>query len=568
MALLQDLGHSLAGLKLLAGCRVQVGAELREGRQGPEAGQIEAEATGDLTHRLDLRGATDTGDGKTGVHRRADAGVEEVRLQVDLAVGDGDDVGRDVGRNVAGLRLDHRQAGERTTAQVVREAGGALQQPGVQVEDIAGVGLAAGRAAHQQGDLTIRLGMLGKVVVDDQGVAARLHELFAHGGPGEGGDELEGGRVGGGCGDHDGVVHRAVLFQDPHRLRNLGPLQPDGDVDADYAAGLLIDDRVEDDCGLADLTVADDQLSLAATDGDHRVNGLDAGLERRIDVLTGNHARRDPLDRAGPVRSDRALAIDGAAEGIDDATNQGVTDGHRRDPSSGADFVAFLDVGVLAEDDDPDAVLLEVERQTEGLGLGELDEFAGHHLGEAVDGGDAVTDAHHGADVGHRHLVVGPGDQALQVGNNFAGIHRHGVESSHGPWAGYRERVQRRGASGSPPRLSLGGSGQPRTQATELADHAAVDQHVANPSHHPADDLGVGPHLKFDVLTDDALELVSHELLLGRRQRLGGRHVGHRDTLRVQSRLGVGANDVGHDIESIALRQNANEIADFRLGTG
>jgi hypothetical protein len=42
--------------------------------------------------------------------RRADVGVEQVGLEVDLAVGDGDDVGRDVGRDVTGLGLDDRQA--------------------------------------------------------------------------------------------------------------------------------------------------------------------------------------------------------------------------------------------------------------------------------------------------------------------------------------------------------------------------------------------------------------------------------------------------------------------------
>ena len=64
-------------------------------------------------HRLDLRRATDADHRDADVHRRANAGVEQVGLEEDLAVGDRDDVRRDVRRHVAGLRLDDRQRGER-----------------------------------------------------------------------------------------------------------------------------------------------------------------------------------------------------------------------------------------------------------------------------------------------------------------------------------------------------------------------------------------------------------------------------------------------------------------------
>ena len=39
------------------------------------------------------------------------------------------------------------------------------------------------------------------------------------------------------------------------------------------------------DGGLAGLPVADDQLALAAADGGHGVDGLDAGLHRLLDRL-------------------------------------------------------------------------------------------------------------------------------------------------------------------------------------------------------------------------------------------------------------------------------------------
>ena len=56
-----------------------------------------------LLHGLGLGGGSDTGHGETDVDGRPDALVEELSLQEDLAVSDGDDVGGNVGRHVTSL---------------------------------------------------------------------------------------------------------------------------------------------------------------------------------------------------------------------------------------------------------------------------------------------------------------------------------------------------------------------------------------------------------------------------------------------------------------------------------
>ncbi len=61
------------------------------------------------------------------------------------------------------------------------------------------------------------------------------------------------------------------------------------------------------------------------------------------------------------------------------------------------DLVAFGDLQVVAEDDHADRVLFEVEGQADDA-VGELDHFAGHDAGQAVDAGDAVADLEHAAD--------------------------------------------------------------------------------------------------------------------------------------------------------------------------
>ena len=73
------------------------------------------------------------------------------------------------------------QGGQRPRAQVVGQLGRPLEQPAVEVEDVARVGLAARRAAQQQRELAVGLGLLGQVVVDDEGGVALLHPVLAHG---------------------------------------------------------------------------------------------------------------------------------------------------------------------------------------------------------------------------------------------------------------------------------------------------------------------------------------------------------------------------------------------------
>src|SRR5207245_1879618 len=92
LALLEQLYHALAPRELHLGGLVEVGAELGKGGQLAILGEVEAQLAGHLSHRLDLRRAADTRDGEADVDGRPDAAVEEVGLEVDLAVGDRDDV--------------------------------------------------------------------------------------------------------------------------------------------------------------------------------------------------------------------------------------------------------------------------------------------------------------------------------------------------------------------------------------------------------------------------------------------------------------------------------------------
>ena len=101
------------------------------------------------------------------------AGVEQLGLQEDLAVGDGDDVGGDIGRHVAGLGLDDGQRGQTEPPPYSgAQPGRTLQQTAVQIEDVAGVGFTSRRTADQQRQGTVGHSVLGQVVIDDEDVLA------------------------------------------------------------------------------------------------------------------------------------------------------------------------------------------------------------------------------------------------------------------------------------------------------------------------------------------------------------------------------------------------------------
>ena len=280
LLLLEQLDQPFAAVQRLLGLGIELGAELGEGLEVAVLGEVEAQLAGDLLHRLGLRVAAHPRDRDADVDRRPHARVEEVGLEEDLAVGDRDHVGRDVGGDVGGLGLDDRQRRQRAAAEVVVQLHRPLQQPRVQVEDVARVGLATRRAPQQQRHLAVGVGVLGQVVVDAEGGLAVVEEVLAHRAAGVGGDELDRRRLVGGSGDDDRVLHRAVLLQHLLELDDGRHPLPDRDVDADHVLVAVVDDRVDRDRRLAGLAVADDQLSLAAADRDHPVDRHQAGLHR------------------------------------------------------------------------------------------------------------------------------------------------------------------------------------------------------------------------------------------------------------------------------------------------
>ena len=203
----------------------------------------------------------------------------------------------------------------------------------MEVEDVTGIRFTARGAAKDQRDLAIGHGVLGKIIIDDEGVHPVVHEPFTDCGTGIGSQILIGGGIGRGSDDNAGVIHGTLGLKRRDGARHVRELLPDHNVDtvkrlvvfqrAFLGSAVLTglgNDGVDRNGGLAGGTVTDDELTLTTADRDHRIDGENAGLNRNADRLPRNDAGGDLFDRVGHGSLDFSLAIDGLTQRVNDAT--------------------------------------------------------------------------------------------------------------------------------------------------------------------------------------------------------------------------------------------------------
>ncbi len=198
----------------------------------------------------------------------------------------------------------------------------------MEIEDIAGIGLTSGGTLQDKRDLAIGHSLLGKVIIDDEGVASGVTEVLSDCHAGERSIISHRRRVGCVGSHNDCIWHRSVSLEGMYDRSHCRGLLSDCYIDAIYRLSLLVifllvDDGVDRDCGLAHLTVADDELALSAADWNHGVDSLDTGLQRLVHRLTEDHARSLALERKkNPLAVDRPFAVDRLAEHVDHTAQQ------------------------------------------------------------------------------------------------------------------------------------------------------------------------------------------------------------------------------------------------------
>jgi hypothetical protein len=272
LLLLEELSELLTSVEELLGCGIKIGTELSEGGDLTILGKLELQGTGELLHGLNLGGGSDTGHGKTDIDSGTDTLMEQLSLQEDLTVRDGDDIGWDISGHITGLSLNDGKGSKGSSTMVLVHLGCTLEETRVKIEDITGVSLTTRRSSEKKGHLSVSDSLLGEIVVDDEGVLAVVAEEFTNGASGVGSQELERGGIGGSGSNHNGVLHAVSLVEQTGDVGDGGALLADSDVNAveglgvvtSLEDGLLVEDGVDGDGGLAGLSVTNDQLTLSS----------------------------------------------------------------------------------------------------------------------------------------------------------------------------------------------------------------------------------------------------------------------------------------------------------------
>ncbi len=330
LLLLEELDQTLTTVKGLLGSGIQIGTELGEGGNLTVLGQEKLQGTGDLLHGLQLGGGTDTGDGKADVNGRADTLVEELGLQENLSIGNGNDVRWNVSGDITTLGLNNWEGSEGSTTVLIGHLGSTLEETRVEVEDISWVSLTSWWTTEKEGHLTVCNGLLGQIVEDNDGVLAVVTEPLTHGRTGERSDVLEWSGLGGGGGNNDGVLHGVVLLKGLDELSNGGTLLSDGDVHTVKLLGLvvsvvptpLVKHGIEGKSGLSGLTITNDQLTLTTSNWNHGVDGLETSLDWLVDGVTWENAWCLKLGTTLLLGVDWSLSIDWVSESINDTAEK------------------------------------------------------------------------------------------------------------------------------------------------------------------------------------------------------------------------------------------------------
>src|SRR5262249_5942478 len=126
-------------------------------------------------------------------------------------------------------------------------------------------------------------------------------------------------------------------------------------------------------------------------------NCHDTRLDGLADGLAPDDAGGDFLDRKGGLAFDRSFAVNGLAEHVHYAAQQPLADGHLQQFAGGADLIALVDLGIVAQNDCADLGFPEVKSPA-GDAIPEIGRLVYFGSGETFDLGAAAADFADGTD--------------------------------------------------------------------------------------------------------------------------------------------------------------------------
>ena len=208
-----------------------------------------------------------------------------------------------------------------------------------------------------------------------------------------------------------------MLFQILHQRRHGAGFLSYGHINAInrlacFIETLLIDDGINGNSRFTRLTVANDQLTLPAPDGNHRVYGFQTCLEWLFHRLTIDYTRC--LTVQWHLESPREVyitfAIDGLSERIDDTSQHIVVHTDAGNAMGTFHHLSFFDAGSWSQEHTTNVVFLQVHHDSHGAVL-KFEQFVGLGIAKSVDASHTVAHLEHGA-----HLIeLGTVVDALQL---------------------------------------------------------------------------------------------------------------------------------------------------------
>jgi len=153
----------------------------------------------------------------------------------------------------------------------------------------------------------------------------------------------------------------------------------------------LGDDRVDRQRGLAGGRVTHDQLALPAPQGEQRIDHQHPGLHGFGHQIAVDDAGRVAFHGQGRLRHDRALAVQRAAQRVDDPAQQARPHRHAHHLARAVHRIPRLKRMVGVQQHAADAVGLQHLGKADGAGV-EPQQLVQPHIGQARDHRHAVGD--------------------------------------------------------------------------------------------------------------------------------------------------------------------------------
>ena len=422
----------------------------------------------------------------------------------------------------------------------------------MQVKDIAGIGLASRGTADQQRKRTIGNGMLGQVIVDDEDMLALVHEILTHSAACVGGDILQRAELRCCRTDNGRVRHRTVFLKVLHQCCHGRALLADGNINAEDILALLVDDRIGRNDRLTGLAVTDDQLALAAANGNHRVDGLDAGLQRLLDRLALQNTGGRALDGAVVGSLNGALTVNGLAQRVDHAADHTLTDRHGDDLAGTLDGTALFDAFIVTKQDDGDTVFFQVLRHAVGTAF-KLDQLTGHTVVKPRSARNTVAHHRYRARLGLLNGILIVLDLGTDDAGDLFGFQLHCL---------VHHTIYRMGA------IPLkGGTVDFLTQTLQMALHGAVQACAAHIQPDTSQNGGVHGLGQDDVFACHILQFCQQLFTVGRGQR-NSRHRRDLENIVVGVvAVAVRPQAAGKLSDEVLLAQKFEEVDQVRVGT-